>query len=85
MSGEAKTLAAVMTRKGVTFGALAEPLYVQLKGIGWATRRRLTYCQDAADAIATLAIGGLLSEAETRRARLRLMKRIARVLTGKKK
>lgn len=59
-------------RKGIVFGALAPQLYVQLS----LPRRRLRYLQECADGITTLAIGGLLSDGETHRARRRLMKRI---------
>lgn len=59
--------------KGVTFGALADPLWKQL-GL---PRRRLSYLQKAADSIVTLAVGSLLSDSEVHRARTRLMKRIA--------
>lgn len=57
---------------GVTFGALAPRLHEQL-GL---PRRKLRYLQECADGICSLAVGGLLSDAETHRARRRLMKRI---------
>jgi len=57
----------------VVFGALADPLYKQLR----LPRRRLRYLQDCADSIVTLAIGGLLADAEVHRARKRLMARIS--------
>ena len=60
----------------IAFGALVPKLYEQL-GL---PKRRLTYLQDAADSITTLAIGRLLSDAEVHRARQRLVKRIARTV-----
>lgn len=59
-------------RVQVTFGALADPLARQL-GL---PSRRLRYLQECADGIVALSIGGLLTDAETHRARQRLMKRI---------
>lgn len=59
---------------GVRFGALAPSLAKQL-GL---PRRRLRYLQDCADGIVNLSVGGLLSDAETHRARRRLLKRIVR-------
>ena len=56
----------------VEFGALAPPLHAQL-GL---PRRRLRYLQECADGIVHLSVGQLLSEAETHRARRRLVKRI---------
>jgi 3-methyladenine DNA glycosylase/8-oxoguanine DNA glycosylase len=57
---------------GITFGAMAPKLHEQL-GL---PRRRLRYLQECADGIVSLAVGGMLSDAETHRARRRLMKRI---------
>lgn len=56
----------------VRFGALVPKLHQQL-GL---PQRRLRYLQDCADGLVALSVGGLLSEAETHRARRRLMKRI---------
>lgn len=56
----------------LVFGALVPPLAQQL-GL---PRRRLRYLQECADGIVALSVGGLLSDAEVRRARRRVMKRI---------
>jgi len=58
--------------RGIVFGALAPRLHQQIP----ISRRRLRYLQECADGIVNLSVGQLLSEAETRRARKRLVKRI---------
>lgn len=57
---------------GIRFGALCPPLAEQLQ----LPRRRLRYLQECADGITALAVGELLTAAEVRRARRRLLKRI---------
>lgn len=56
----------------LSFGALVPQLYEQLH----LPRRSLRYLQACADGITTLALANILSEAETHRARRRLVKRI---------
>lgn len=60
---------------GIVFGALAPKLHHQLT----MPPRKLRNCQACADGISLLSIFGILSEAEVRRARLRLLKRIQNV------
>lgn len=69
MSGAVKTLA---------FGALAPKLHKQLG----QPQRRFRCLQDCADSIVTLAVGRILPESEVQRARERLVKRIAQVLSN---
>jgi hypothetical protein len=57
----------------LVFGALVPRLHEQLP----IPKRRLRYLQECADGIVSLAVGGFLSDAEVRRARHRLLKRIA--------
>ncbi len=56
----------------LVFGALAPKLHAQLQ----MPQRKLRYLQDCADGITNLAVGQLLTEAEVKRARRRLIKRI---------
>lgn len=64
----------------LTFGAMAEQITRQLVRQGWIlpveSRQRI---QDLADAITRLAIHGLLSEPEVKRARQRLVKEVSRL------
>jgi hypothetical protein len=62
-----------MSKKTIIFGVFAYPLARQLD----VRPSRLVQEQRSADAITRLAIIGLLTEAEARRVRLRLAKRIA--------
>jgi hypothetical protein len=62
-----------MKKIAVVFGALAPPLHEQL----CADHGLLHRDQRDADAISRMGITGLLTEAETRRIRMRLLKRIA--------
>ncbi len=63
-----------MTEKfGITFGALAPSLAEQLD----RKPKDVELWQKHADAICRLSLHGLLSEAETRRSRLRLLKVMA--------
>lgn len=59
-------------RVNVVFGALAPPLWKQLR----LPMSRVRFVQKAADAITRLAVNQFLSESEAHRARRRLMKRI---------
>ena len=56
----------------IGFGALVPRLSEQL-GL---PRRKLRYLQESADSIVTLSVGGFITEAQTRAARKRLMRRI---------
>lgn len=58
----------------IIFGALAAPLWQQLKISNG--HPKMAAIQDQADAITLLCIHGILSEAERHRARRRLLKQI---------
>lgn len=58
----------------LTFGALAEPIHVQL---GLPMRAVASFQRDA-DAITRLAVRGILSSSQVESARRRLVRRIAR-------
>jgi hypothetical protein len=64
-----------MPREGIRFGALAPPLAEQLAGIGLPSHC-LARWQRYAKALTLLDVGGVLSGAETRRARMRLLRSI---------
>ncbi len=57
----------------VEFGAMAPPLKRQIPGL-----KDAQILQREADSIACLQVHGLLTDAETRKIRLRLMKRIGK-------
>lgn len=59
---------------GVRFGALAPPIYEQLD----TDEELMAHYQMDADAVVRLAVRGMLSEAETHRARKRILKRVIR-------
>ena len=63
-------------KAGITFGAMADPLRIQLEmtGIDAGT---INHFQRDADAIVRLNVRGLLSDTETRKARLRVVKKLA--------
>lgn len=61
----------------ILFGALAAPLWQQVK----LPPQKLRDIQRMADSITLLAIHGALSEAEAHRARKRIVKKIAALLT----
>lgn len=62
---------------GVSFGAMAPPLAEQLAEVlGERSHPNLPQHQKDADAIARLAVRGVLTETEAHRARKRLMKRL---------
>jgi len=75
---EENAMSGLQTRKvGIKFGALAAPIAEQLEQQGSRLRSPdVTLVQDWADAIARLSIAGILTEAETHRARGRIMKRL---------
>ena len=56
----------------ISFGALSDRLHEQL---GWA-ERRCKFPQRLADAVTLLAVHQMASESETRRIRLRILKRL---------
>lgn len=60
----------------VVFGAMAAPLWQQLK----CSLPKAAFFQQQADAITLLAIHRILTEAEVHRARARLMKAIGKML-----
>ena len=70
-----------MSKIGITFGAMADPIIKQLLGQD-VTKipDRINAYQEDADAITRLSIKGLLAESETRRARMRLLKIIIKNL-----
>ena len=63
----------------LTFGAFAAPLKKQLRGHR-VPSKDVAHFQADADAITRLGIRGLLSDAEKRRARQRLIDRIAKAV-----
>lgn len=66
---------------GIHFGALCERIDKQLAAQGHVvTKKNGRILQSFADSITMLSLHGFLSEAETRRARQRLLKRIAKGL-----
>ncbi len=68
-----------LANRDLIFGALADPIHDQLHGRSRAYVPRYKSVQASADAITRLAIRQLLTDAEVRRARLRLLKQIRRV------
>lgn len=65
----------------ITFGAMADPLRKQLEmtGIDVGT---INHLQRDADAIVRLHVRGLLTDSETSRARIRVIKKINAALKG---
>ena len=62
----------------IRFGAMANRLEAQLRAQGFEARKiDIAHWQDDADAVARLAIRGLLTETETAKARKRLLKAIS--------
>jgi hypothetical protein len=61
----------------IEFGALAPSLFEQIRLAGYTAPAGTKWLQEYADAITFLAVRRLLSEAETKRARKRVMKMIA--------
>jgi hypothetical protein len=59
----------------IAFGAMVDPLSIQLAGLGLPAKR-ITKWQREADAITQLSISGLLRDPEKTRARQRLMRTI---------
>lgn len=67
----------IAARLTLAFGALAPPIRDQLAEQGFALPRiKLAAIEQHAKGITWLSIAGLLTEAETRRARQRLIKRV---------
>jgi hypothetical protein len=64
--------------RDLVFGALARPIHDQLHPGHFGMKHRYSILQANADAITRLAVHQLLTEAEVRRARLRLLKDIRR-------
>jgi hypothetical protein len=71
-------------RLGITFGAMADPLRKQLEmtGIDAGT---INHFQRDADAIVRLNVRSLLTDSETRKARLRVVKKFAAELRARGK
>lgn len=67
----------------LNFGCLEIPLTRQLPPLGFSKDRARTL-QKRAEAITTLLIGGLLTDCEVHRCRLRLIHRIEHELRGGK-
>jgi hypothetical protein len=68
-------------RLALHFGALCEPLAMQLAQQGHVvTKKNGRILQEFADSITVLSLHGMLSEAETHRARQRFLNRIAKGL-----
>lgn len=65
---------------GLSFGALADPISRQLSAQGIQPPSASYHFQRDADAITRLAVRGILSDAEKRRAHQRLMKRITQAI-----
>ena len=67
-------------RLGISVGALAPTIQAQLTAQHLSCNNKLcAHFQKHADAITQLQIAGILGDADTRRARLRLLKKIAAV------
>ncbi len=71
-----------MTELRISFGALSDSLRKQIKDQGYPppTMDELAVMQADAEEIARLNVRGLLSDAETRRARNRLMKTLTKAI-----